>query len=288
MSTAGRVLAVLALLVSVSFIYLASRMLATHRGWRDYVTQLEKDIAAQDANIKKRNTDIDAKRRDLDLEQQAHQQDSVVRTAEVQDQYKRIAVHTDRLREAQTDLARAVDKLDRGKKNLQARVEERDELQKALAQANIDLKNAASEKNRYAKLLEATQTAFTQATETNRRLTARLESLEKKLESSALTRRTLAAGQPSEQEGVVTRPSPTSRTVEFELGDEAPFRVGQQLQIFRLDPDPRYLGKLEVISRNGARAIGRVLPGSDADQIRAGDRVAKEIAAPATAAQRRP
>lgn len=287
MSTAGRVLAVLALLVSVGFIYLATRMLAVHKSWRDFVTTTEKQIKELDERAVQLKAGIAKSHRDLDQEQQAHQQERVVRSAEIQDQNKQIAIHVDRLREVQTDLARGVEVLQGRQAALKVRVEERDGLQQDLAQAKIDLQQAIAEQQRFSKLLAGATAAFQQATAKNRRLTAQLGELEKKVDSSSRARRPYTAAAASEQEGVVTRLSPINRTVEFDVGAEATFRVGQQLRIFRLDPAPRYLGKLEVISRNGARAIGRVTAGSDAEQIRPGDRIAKEIVAPATAEQQR-
>jgi hypothetical protein len=65
---------------------------------------------------------------------------------------------------------------------------------------------------------------------------------------------------------------------EISVGAEAGLEVGHTLEVFRLQPTPRYLGTMRIVAVTPTRAVGQFFPPTGAIvALRAGDQVASEL-----------
>lgn len=82
---------------------------------------------------------------------------------------------------------------------------------------------------------------------------------------------------PEDVEGIVTEVNPKDGLVSISIGSDAGISKGNTLYIYRLKPEPKYLGELQIIDANHHEAVGRPRMGQRAGMIQKGDRVASQI-----------
>src|SRR5262249_32417347 len=76
--------------------------------------------------------------------------------------------------------------------------------------------------------------------------------------------------------GSITETAPTDSTlVKVSIGSDAGVKEDNTLEVFRLSPDPTYLGRLRIVEAHHHSAIGRFRPASTAvrQPLRVGDEV---------------
>jgi RNA polymerase sigma factor (sigma-70 family) len=78
-------------------------------------------------------------------------------------------------------------------------------------------------------------------------------------------------------EGVVREVSPEG-LLKISSGSDAGVQPGQTLDVYRLKPEPKYLGKITVMSVTAHEAVAKVQPGTFMGPIREQDRVGKVVA----------
>jgi len=66
-------------------------------------------------------------------------------------------------------------------------------------------------------------------------------------------------------------------TLLIDLGKRQGMRPGLQLHVYRYQPEPEYLGVLEIVSADTTTAVARMLPAYSQMDVRVGDIVAPEI-----------
>src|SRR5262249_24803886 len=76
-------------------------------------------------------------------------------------------------------------------------------------------------------------------------------------------------------EGLIKKVDP-SGFVSITVGSDAGLKKGQTLEVFRLSPDPKYVGVIEIIAVRADEAVGKLV-GKTVGPIQAGDRVASNI-----------
>ena len=59
-------------------------------------------------------------------------------------------------------------------------------------------------------------------------------------------------------------------------GSDAGVTVGAELNVFRLQPKPEYLGKITILNVTPTQAVGR-LSGPKSRQVKAGDEIAATL-----------
>jgi WD40 repeat protein len=81
--------------------------------------------------------------------------------------------------------------------------------------------------------------------------------------------------------GVVDRVDEKDKSlVSVSLGTDHGLKVGNTLEVYRLTPEPRYIGVVrieDVLQRTSVARVVRLLPGKELQDVRAGDQVASSI-----------
>ena len=104
--------------------------------------------------------------------------------------------------------------------------------------------------------------------------------------SKQVARTTLTGGGRATDKDKIPPPEQVRGTVKIVDGNLATISLGSDagvnkdhiLFLFRLSPEPRYLGKLTILSTTPFEAVGRIEPASRNIQIKPGDEVASKIA----------
>jgi chromosome segregation ATPase len=76
-------------------------------------------------------------------------------------------------------------------------------------------------------------------------------------------------------EGSIQRVDVSSGLVTISIGSDAGVNKGNTLEVFRLKPEPKYLGTIQVLAVQPDKAVGKPL--NRTSQIQVGDRVASKI-----------
>jgi chromosome segregation ATPase len=77
-------------------------------------------------------------------------------------------------------------------------------------------------------------------------------------------------------EGLIQKIDPPSGLVTIDIGSDAGITKGNTLEVFRLKPEPKYLGTIQVLAVQPDKAVGKPL-NRTMGQIQVGDRVAANI-----------
>ncbi|HLJ92545.1 MAG TPA: TolC family protein [Gemmataceae bacterium] len=81
---------------------------------------------------------------------------------------------------------------------------------------------------------------------------------------------------PQDIEGTIRATDPKSGMVTLSIGSDAGLRKGHTLEVYRLKPEPKYLGSLEVVSVTSAEAVARLIQNRGV-KLEVGDRVTSAI-----------
>src|SRR5439155_27242967 len=67
--------------------------------------------------------------------------------------------------------------------------------------------------------------------------------------------------------------------VKISIGSDSGIRKDQTLEVFRVSPSPKYLGRLVIVNAGVHDAVGRLVrqPGMPAEAVQAGDQVASTL-----------
>lgn len=78
--------------------------------------------------------------------------------------------------------------------------------------------------------------------------------------------------------GVIEKVDPMAGLVQISIGSDGGLKKGDLLQVFRLQPEAKFLGDVRVEEVTPTRSVGRYLGGA-ASLPRVGDHVASKLAA---------
>lgn len=115
------------------------------------------------------------------------------------------------------------------------------------------------------------------------RLVEQLESTSRDLERIKAGPSTTASGAvirrppPEDVEGVIMDTDPKSGLVTVSIGSDAGITKGNTLEVYRLKPEPKYLGTIRILEVNAHEAVGRPTAAQKAGMLQKGDRVASSI-----------
>jgi septal ring factor EnvC (AmiA/AmiB activator) len=120
---------------------------------------------------------------------------------------------------------------------------------------------------------------------------ARLKDLEKRASDLGVRKSqpVEAAGKPTRRagesatvrttpvEGVILKVDPQGKFVEISIGSDDGLRKQHRLQVFRVKPQGKFVGTIEIVGTDPDRSAARILPEFKQDTIQEGDLVAARI-----------
>jgi peptidoglycan hydrolase CwlO-like protein len=299
MTTLGKILAFVVLVFAVLTAALEVMVYVTRTNWKDGFTKMEASLKAAQAD----STALRAELKDVTDQANAKVQTISAEVARLTDELTRARAEIDKAQQQIEDARKNVDQADILKKETVAAQErlqkEVEGLQTVLAARDKELIKVrddfrVAESKRVQSQIEVDS------------LKGRLENLTGELENLARDNerlRSRAAGATATVSGngtatsngssavaknppgdyvrgLVTAADGDTGLVTVSLGSDAGLSVNNTLEVYRLKPEPLYLGTIKIIDVRHHDAVGRALNSQKRQLIRVGDEVASDILGP--------
>jgi hypothetical protein len=117
--------------------------------------------------------------------------------------------------------------------------------------------------------------------ERNMNLLAQYEAMVKENERLRSGGSALAGGTknppPEDVDGLVKATDPQSGYLTLTIGSDAGLSRGNTLEVYRMNPSPKYLGTVRILDVRPHEAVAKPVPGTTTGPIQAGDHVASNI-----------
>jgi Skp family chaperone for outer membrane proteins len=287
MTTLGKILIFLNLVFSLLAGILIIQVYATRTSWKSAYDKLDAFYKVSEAankalrsdmdDIKKKKDDeikvvektrdaLEADKKRLEGQILAVQNELQTEKAKFLDQNKNATVSNEELQRRQQETAALMDRLNKGAAALAEEQKKGKQLQDEKMQAVI---NFNSEHERNVRLLE-----------TFKQVSQKAELLEKKLASLGVSARDQLITRnppPDDVEGVITDTDAKTGLVTISIGSDSGVNVGNTLEVFRIKPEPKYLGTIKILDAQAHQAVGKLTAAPRYGQLEKGDIVATKI-----------
>jgi hypothetical protein len=283
MTFVGKILVILIMVFALFFLAVSTVVFSTHRDWKAEVTkkttqiaelqkkqsdadkrasdaaaalQQSKDKAAQDIKT------LEARIADLERDNTAKQtqwseQNNLLATAE---QTAKTSIDEAAARKAETDKIRDV-------------VSEVQKLNEQYKFTETDLRQQIAEMTRQLDSAVATNKSLRESVAL---LSGRLRSIGQSDDVNIM--KNVANVVPPRVEGYVKRVDARNTRVEISVGSDDGLSTGHELELYRMNPTPEYLGRIKIESTDPDQAVGRVIGQTvQGKKIVEGDIVSSEI-----------
>jgi Skp family chaperone for outer membrane proteins len=286
MTPLGKILVFLNLVFAILVGILILQVYATRTSWRTAFDRVNGYLTVSEANVKTMRGEIDdikkkkdeeiktiqgevakekaEKERQMGLLAQANN-DLQAERAQHQSQAKNANVSNEELKRRQQETGALTAELNKAQAANAELQKQGKQLQDEKMQAVI---NYNSEHERNVRLLEA----FRQTSQ-------KLELAEKKLQnlgtgvSVAETRNP----PPEDVEGIILDTDAKTGMVTISIGTDHGINVGNTLEVFRIKPEPKYLGTIRILDAQAHQAVGRLTAAPRYGALAKGDIVASKI-----------
>ena len=284
MTKIGQILVVFVTFFAVLFMGFAVTVYSTRTNWRDKWTKLktEKD----ELDLKKKSLELQVKGLSDDLlaEVTRHQAEKKTSQQLVTDQ----KINYDRLLE---DAKQAKKDLVEANARLKLAVDEASNRRAEAAAIRKMWETTQEEKEKAMKKQFETEQQFIELKGNYETLEARAKDLEQR--SAELTAILVSHGLPIESkdkeelrrtnpppvEGIVLEVDKEGKFVKISIGSDSGLIKLHRLDVYRLNPKGKYVGKIELVQVDPDKAVGRILTQFKQGNIQEGDLVATRITA---------
>ena len=282
MTRVGQVFVILVTCFSLLFLGFSITVYSTHKNWRErYRTESKKvgDLSSEKNVLEGQRTELQEAYTEelgnLKTRINAYQLD-------VNEQAQAYNNLLERHKQARRDIATFQTKSDFALREVESRREEANTLRAQLERLRVERRDAVKQKFAAEHDRIELESRLQIATARNMALQEDVGSLRAILQSYGLSpvSKDVAArivANPPPVEGVVTQVD--GRYIRISVGSDSGLRRRHQLQVFRLNPTPRYLGKIELTEVDPDRAVGRIMAQFKTGTIQEGDLVASRFVA---------
>lgn len=285
MTVVGKIFVVVNLLLSLLTGALIMMVFVTRTNWAAEYRALEDKYKLARGNI-------DALTEMVQSERQAKQQAEALalaagsaKTQETTNSQQAITDRDNQLTALQAQLAAARANLDAATVDLKRREQEVAHLKSTSVDQNTKINNLETAIKDFRDRAVAAELNFKSEHERNTLLLAQLEKVTQEYERVQAT----GAGKPAgvstaglrtpsvDMKGSVVESDPKSGLVTISLGSDAGLEVGHVLDVYRYDPNPDYVGKIQIVDAQHKQAVGRARMPLRAGPIKVGDTVANRV-----------
>ena len=287
MTTLGKILVFLNLVFSLLAGILIIQVYATRTSWKSAFDKLNNYYTVSEANNKALRGDMDSLRQAKDEQIKAAEKTRDEKDAETKRlageiktmqgeldkvkaqhlaQQTNATVSNEELQRRQQETASLTDRINK----LNATVAELQKTGKQLQDEKMQaVINFNSEHDRNVRLLDQF-----------RQLTQKAELMEKKLASLGASAKDVAINRnppPEDVEGVILETDAKTGLVTISIGTDSGVNVGNTLEVFRVKPEPKYLGTIRILDAQAKQAVGRLTAPPRYGLLEKGDIVATKI-----------
>jgi len=282
----GQIFVILVTCFSLLFLGLAISVFSTQTNWRQKYEEAEQKLKELEKERQRLQAQAQSLSDDLEEAIRKHKEERDQFLDQIKSQQDRYADLFKRYEQARADAVKYQEQAERALAEAEARRQEvmkpdtglRAQLERVRQQREEAIKKQFEAEQRRIELesrLQVAESQLKQLTQRVSQLRAILESYGMPTEPKEVMAQILA--NPPDVQGVVTKVDPEGRYVEISIGSDHGLRNGHRLEVFRLKPESRYLGKIVLTEVDPDRSVGRILPEFKRGTIREGDRVASRI-----------
>ncbi|HLJ94218.1 MAG TPA: hypothetical protein VKU02_13605 [Gemmataceae bacterium] len=285
MTIMGKILAILNLLLSLAVGAFIIMTYVARTNWHAAYVNMENQVKVSKADALAFKTEMEHARGDkAQLEEQLAKQKAAA-DKEKQDLNAQIAGLSDKLKRASEEIGKHVASQNNAGDELQRRAKEVDYLKSLVALRDTDLaKQKKQNIDMQQSMVEATINA-NQERARNERLLQENERLAKDIRqmqqmASTTSLRSNASKKnppPDDIEGKVKATDPSNGNVTVSVGSDNGLHRGNTLEVYRLQPEPTYLGTIQIVQVTPNEAVGRPLEPRGRNVIHVGDQVSSNI-----------
>lgn len=288
MTFTGKLLVLLILVMSVTFMAFSVMTYATHRNWKELVENANATptkplgLLKQLENREKEIENLEIEKEQLEQALREEQEDRRRRISQLettiamlQKDLTDLETKNETLQKSEREKVAAFDAL---QETLNKRREELDAIRKEI----VDVHRAREE--HFANVIKLRDEVNQLKGELDRlkirrdQLVEQIAKQDRILAVHGLSRHTPENYEkPPRVEGRITAFNTKEKLVEISIGSDDGILRGHELEVFRLTPQPRYLGKIKVLNTHPDRAVAKVVPGTEKGAFERNDHVATTL-----------
>lgn len=284
MTFVGKILVIVIMVFALFFLAVSVMVFTTEKNWKDEaqglktsITKLQTEKGTAIAALEKTKSDLESAKQEVEEQTRLLQ-------AQLKDLEQQNATKQQLLSEQNNSLATSQQTMQASLREAEARKAETDQLRDTLSevqqQAN-QFKLTQTELNDQIRILER---QLATATDNNKDLRERVALLGGELRRVGLSDdvnqiKGVSNVTPPEVEGYVKRVDSRNQRVEISIGSDDGLVPGHELELYRTNPTPEYLGRIRIESTDADQAVGVVTSGGTVQgkKITEGDIVSSKI-----------
>ena len=290
MTAIGKTLAVLNLVLSLVVGWFIVKTYVARTDWHAAYRNMETQ-----ANVSKADAEAFKNQMELARGEKAKVDDQLAKQTaatakEKQSLDSRIAQLSDDLKRAREEIGKHVASQNAAGGELERRAKEVEHLKSLVTFRDVELTKQKKQNVDMRQLMvEATINASEERARNNRllqeneRLTKDIRQMQQVASTTSLRKDAPKKNPPVDDiEGTVKATDPSNGYVTVSVGSDAGLNKGNTLEVYRLRPEPAYLGPIQIVAVRPNEAVGRPMEprGRSASAIQVGDQVSSNIVRP--------
>jgi uncharacterized protein YlxW (UPF0749 family) len=282
MTFVGKILVIVIMVFALFFLAVSTVVFSTAKNWKDETTKLKKSVSDLQKKVSDANNDAAKRGEELKSAQADFKKQTDTLEGQIKTLNEQVASRQKELTEQRTTVETSQETTKTALTEADARKRETDLLREQLSavrkQAD-EFKIAQTNLNDEIRILKR---QLESATINNKQLREDVATYSSVIRSNGLSDdiRQIRGVQssPPDVEGEVTRVDVSNKRVEISIGSDDQLVVGHQLEVFRMKPNPEYIGKIRIESVEGDQAVGVVIGNTlHGKKIQEGDIVSPKI-----------
>jgi septal ring factor EnvC (AmiA/AmiB activator) len=277
MTLVGKIFTVLIFVMSIVFMSFSVMVFATHKNWKEYVTNPTNGLQKQLDLAKQAKSDADAQiaklKEDLKNEQAARAAAIGVLTARAVRLESDLSAKTDELNRVSADMTTVSATAQQAQARLASLEDEVGKLRGDLRKTEEDLRGHELSVVKLTDDLNQAITLRDQEQEKNTQAVLQIAQMKMVMDANGLTADSLVSHIPPKVEGVVLEVSDKD-LVEISIGNDDGLKEGHSLEVYRGNT---YIGRITIRRTAPDRAVGQIIRELQRGQIKRGDRVSTKL-----------
>ncbi len=281
MTYVGKILVILIMVLSLGFLTLSTVVFTTEKNWKTEVDKLKTQLSEVTGKSNQLN---DAKTK-LEGDLQITQKEGEEKVKALEDSLTQLKAELGRYTDETTKQRTVVET---AQENLRSSQQEAEAKSRERAQALEQLRDVQNEANQYKiqqtelnDQIRILERELEQAKDNNKYLRDQVVLLQGVLQSNNLEADPAAYQKlalPPEVEGEILQTDTQNRRFQISIGSDDGLVAGHELIVYRLKPNPEYLGKVRVQLVDGDRAVVTLIGNTpQGKKIQEGDIVSTKI-----------
>lgn len=282
MTFVGKILVILIMVFSMLFLAFSVVVFSTEKNWKAERDKLKADLTTEQGKLNTASAEVDEAKKALDAAKADFAQQTKALGAQIESLKAQIASKETEVVQTRDTAGRSSETLQAALREAESRRAETDKLREQLSavqQLANEYKITQTELNDQIRLLQRQlETATRNNADLRERAGAFAMELRKNGLSDDFTQIRGVNTVPPDVEGEVKRVDASGQRVEITIGSDDGLVVGHELEVYRTQPTPEYLGRVRIDAVDPDQAVASVIGKTiQGKKIQEGDHVAPKI-----------